>query len=184
MASLGEHGIEDTGEVAIAIPDEEPEPSRAVAEVHQQIAGLLGDPGSGRVDGDAQQMHAAGGMLDDDQNIEPVPQQRVDAKEVRGENAVCLGAQEFSPARPFAARGGIDTGPLQNRPHRAGRKPVAQAASSPWIRRCPHVAFSVARRSTNRRSSGAVQRPPVRRRRGWVQRRVTRSRCHRKIVAG
>lgn len=32
--------------------------------------------------------------------------------------------------------------------------------------------------------SGAVQRPPVRWRRDWVQRRVTRSRCHRTIVAG
>jgi hypothetical protein len=95
---------------------------------HQQIAGLLGDPGSGRVRGDAQQMHAASGMLDDEQNIEPVPQQRVDAQEVRGQNAVCLGAQEFSPARPVAARCRIDTGPLHNRPHRAGRKPVAQAS--------------------------------------------------------
>jgi hypothetical protein len=73
-------------------------------------------------------MHAAGGVLDHEQNIKPVPQQRVDAEEVRGENAVCLGAQEFSPARPFAARCGVDTSSFQDRPHRAGRKLVAQAS--------------------------------------------------------
>jgi hypothetical protein len=69
----GEHGIENGGELAVAIPDEEPEPSRAVAEVHQEVAGLLGDPGSGRVCGDAQQVHAASGVLDDEQNIERCP---------------------------------------------------------------------------------------------------------------
>jgi hypothetical protein len=74
--------------------------SRAVAEIHQQVACLLGDPGSGWVRGDTQQVHAAGGMLDDEQNVEPVPQQRVDAQEVRGENAVCLGAQEFGQLAP------------------------------------------------------------------------------------
>ena len=46
--------------------------SRAVAEVHQQVACLLGDPGSGWVRGDAQQVHAAGGVLDYEQDVEPV----------------------------------------------------------------------------------------------------------------
>ena len=47
----------------------------------------------------------------------------------------------------------------------------------------PQVEFSEARRSTNWRSSDVVNRPPARRRGGWVQRRATRSRCQRKIVA-
>jgi hypothetical protein len=51
-------------------------------------------------------------MLDYEQDVEPV-QQRVHAEEVRGENAVCLGAQEFSPAQPFAARGGVDAARLR-----------------------------------------------------------------------
>ena len=66
-------------------------------------------------------------MLDHEQNIESVQHHRVHAQEIRGENAVCLGAQEFSPARPFAARCRIDTGSFQNRPHRARRKLLAQA---------------------------------------------------------
>ena len=128
MASLANTASNMAVNFAVAIPDEEPEPSRAVAKVDQQVAGLLDNPGSGRVRGDAQQVHAAGGMLDDEQNIEPVPQQRIDAKEVRGENAVCLGAQELPPAGPVAARGGIQAGSLQNRPHRARRKPITQAS--------------------------------------------------------
>jgi hypothetical protein len=35
---------------------------------------------------------AAGGVLDDEQNVEPLEQQRVDAEEVGGENAVRLGS--------------------------------------------------------------------------------------------
>ena len=34
--------------------------------------------------------------------------------------------QEFSPARPFAARGGVDAGSFQDQPHGAGRKPVTK----------------------------------------------------------
>jgi hypothetical protein len=88
----GEHGIEDVGELAVAIPDQESELSRAVAEIHQQVPCLLGDPGSRRVRGNAQEVHAAIDMLDHEQDVEPVKQQRVDAEEVRGKNAVCLGA--------------------------------------------------------------------------------------------
>jgi hypothetical protein len=98
----GEHGIEDVGEFAVATPDQEPELSRAVAEVHQQVAGLLGDPGSGQIRGDAQEVHAAGGMLDYEQDVEPVQQQRVDAEEVRGENAVCWArrnSRQLGPSR-------------------------------------------------------------------------------------
>jgi hypothetical protein len=122
----GKHSIEDGGELAVAISDQAPELSRAVAEVHQQVPCLLGDPGSGRVRGDAEQVHAAGGMLDHEQDVEPVQQQRVDAEEVRGENAVCLRAQEFCPAGPLAARCGFDAGSLQDQPHGAGCKPVAK----------------------------------------------------------
>ena len=107
---VGEHSIEDAGELAVAIPDQHRELSRPVAQVHQQVAGLLSNPGSGRIRGDTQQVHAASSMLNDEQDIESVAQQRVDAKEIRGKNAVCLGTQELSPARPAAARCGVDTG--------------------------------------------------------------------------
>ena len=40
----GEDGVEGGGELRIAVADQEPELLGAVAEVDQQVAGLLGDP--------------------------------------------------------------------------------------------------------------------------------------------
>jgi hypothetical protein len=49
---------------------------------------LLGDPGCVWVHRGAQEVDAAGGVLHDEQDGEPVQQQGVDAEEVGGENAV------------------------------------------------------------------------------------------------
>jgi hypothetical protein len=54
----GEHGIEAGGDFAVMISDQEPELSRAVV-----------DPGSGGVCGDAQQLPAASGVLDYEQDV-------------------------------------------------------------------------------------------------------------------
>lgn len=55
--------------------------------------------------------------------------------------------------------------------------------SSPWIRRYPHVGFSVAISSISRRVPAAVSGLPSLRR-GRVQWRATRRRCHRNKVSG
>jgi hypothetical protein len=48
LDALGlEDGVECAGELGIAIADEEPELGRLVAEVEQEVAGLLGDPCGG-----------------------------------------------------------------------------------------------------------------------------------------
>jgi hypothetical protein len=62
----GEHGVEGGGElaVAVAVADQEPGSFGLVAEVHEQVAGLLGDPGAGGVGGDAGEVHAAAAVLD------------------------------------------------------------------------------------------------------------------------
>ena len=41
----GEHGVERGGELAVSVADQEPEPVGAVAEIHEDVAALLGDPG-------------------------------------------------------------------------------------------------------------------------------------------
>ena len=48
-----------------------PDAAAGVVEVHEQVAGLLGQPGPGRVGGDPEQVHAAGGVLDDEERIQP-----------------------------------------------------------------------------------------------------------------
>ena len=60
-AFAGEHGIEGVGELAVTIPDQEREARHAIAEVHQEVACLLGDPGSAGVRRDAEKVNAAGG---------------------------------------------------------------------------------------------------------------------------
>src|SRR5829696_735410 len=55
----GENGVERGGELAGAVADEEPEAGSAVVEVHQQVAGLMGGPGSGRVAGRPEDVQVA-----------------------------------------------------------------------------------------------------------------------------
>jgi hypothetical protein len=43
-ADRGEDPVERGGELRVSIPDQEPEPIGSLAEVHRQVAGLLGHP--------------------------------------------------------------------------------------------------------------------------------------------
>lgn len=60
-------------------------------------------------------------------------QQRVDAEEVGSENAVGLGGEELAPGGADAARGGIDAGPFENRPHRTGPDLEAQSRGCTFL---------------------------------------------------
>jgi hypothetical protein len=61
-----EHGVEGAGELACTIPDQELGWSRALAEVHQEVTRRLRRSRAVGVGGDAGQVNAAGGVLDDD----------------------------------------------------------------------------------------------------------------------
>ena len=45
-AFCGEHRVEGTGELGVSIADQKPEGRRSVAEIHDEVAGLLGRPGA------------------------------------------------------------------------------------------------------------------------------------------
>jgi hypothetical protein len=79
-AFAGGDGVDCVGELGVAIPDQERALSRAVAEVHQEVACLLSDPSSVGVRRDAPEVDTAGGVLEDDRHREPVKQQGVDAE--------------------------------------------------------------------------------------------------------
>ena len=59
----GEHGVERGGELAVPVADQELELLGAIAELHQQVAGLLRDPVPGRVGGYAAEVHPAAAVL-------------------------------------------------------------------------------------------------------------------------
>ena len=122
----GEHGIEGAGELARAVPDQELDRGRPVAQVHQEVAGCLRCPRAVRAGGDAGQAGAAGAVLDDDQGINTAEQHGVHVDEVDGEDAAGLRGKELLPGRAGAAGRGIDPGVVQDLPHRGGGDRVAE----------------------------------------------------------
>src|SRR3954468_11251554 len=85
-----------------------------------------------------------------------VGEDRVDGGDVDGEDCLGLRGDELSPGGPGASRGGIEAGVLEDRPDGGRGDPMAEATSSPWMRRYPHPGFSRAIRSTSTRNSGNV----------------------------
>ena len=97
-AHIGQDSIERRGKLAGPIADEEAEFSDAIAEIHHQVADLLGSPSAIGIDGHAQQMHGAGGNLQDEQHVDPLECHRaVHMEEVTGQHRRCLRAQELPP---------------------------------------------------------------------------------------
>ncbi|MCQ8193896.1 hypothetical protein [Streptomyces rugosispiralis] len=68
-AVAGEDGVECGGELAVPVTDEEPEASGPVAEVHEQVAGELGNLCAGGTGCDAQGVDAPGGDLHDEEDV-------------------------------------------------------------------------------------------------------------------
>src|SRR4051812_9349111 len=66
----GEHGVERGGELAVPVVDQEPEPVSALAELYEQVAGLLRNPIPGRVCGDPGEVHATAVVFDHEEDVE------------------------------------------------------------------------------------------------------------------
>jgi hypothetical protein len=91
-----ERGCELTGPVA----DEEPECGGTLVKIHQQVAGLLGGPGAGRVAGCTENVHVAVADFDGEEDVDPLEGDRaVDVEEVHGQHGRGLPAQKPSPCR-------------------------------------------------------------------------------------
>ena len=66
---IREHRIEGGRELPRAIADQEPEPPGAFAEIHHEVAGLLGGPGPVGMSGHAQDVQGAIGDLEREQDL-------------------------------------------------------------------------------------------------------------------
>ena len=129
QVGAGEDGVERGGELAVSVADQEPELLGAVAEVHQQVAGLLGDPGAGGVGGDSGEVHASAAVLDDDEDVEAAQEDGVDVGEVDGEDGVGLRGQELSPGRTGPSGRGIESRGLVRRSTATSCRSVRISAS-------------------------------------------------------
>jgi hypothetical protein len=118
----GKHRVERGAELGVAVPDKEPDAVSGVVEVHEQIAGLLGEPGAGGAGGDPEDVYAAGGVLDDEERIQPAQGDGVEVEQVAGEDRVSLGVQELGPR-------------WSGSPGRRGRRRRCAGSSRPWRRR-------------------------------------------------
>jgi hypothetical protein len=68
---------------------------RLPAKVHHQVAGLLGGPFSGGMQGDADDSDPPGCVLDYGQDVDVRPVEQAGGEEVAGQDRPGLGAQEL-----------------------------------------------------------------------------------------
>ena len=91
-AGGGEDGVEGVGEFGVPVTDEEAELLCAFIQVHEQVAGLLGDPCAGRMAGGAQDVDAAAGDLHHEEDVDPLEEDGVDGEEIAREDTGRLGS--------------------------------------------------------------------------------------------
>jgi len=61
--------VEGSGELAVSVVDQEPDGRGIVFEGDEEVTGLLGDPRTGGVGGDAGKMHTPVVKLDEEQHV-------------------------------------------------------------------------------------------------------------------
>jgi hypothetical protein len=71
------------------------DPVRLFAEVHDQVAGLLGGPFSGWMPGDSEDANAPAGVFDHGQDVGLGAVEQAGREEVAGQDRLGLGAQEL-----------------------------------------------------------------------------------------
>lgn len=69
-AVCGEDRIEGCGEPTVPVPEQDRDRAGAVGEIHQQVAGGLSGPRTGRMRRHSDQMCPAGAMFDRDQCVD------------------------------------------------------------------------------------------------------------------
>ena len=135
-----------------------------VAEVHDEVAGLLGGPGPVGVRGDAEDVQVAVADLEHEQDVEPSQRERaVDVEEVDGEHAGGLCAQELPPAGvgvPGWRR--WDPVALEDPADRRGADAVAEFEQFTLDPAYPQLGFSRAIRSTSAARTSSIGGRPGR----------------------
>jgi hypothetical protein len=80
-----------------------------------------------RMGGDAEDVHPTAGVLDDEERVEPVQGDRVEVKQVAGEDRLALRSEELCPGRSGPPRRGVDSGGVQDFPDGGDADLVAES---------------------------------------------------------
>ena len=122
----GEHRVEGGGVLRVAVSDQEPERPDPLAQVAEQVAGLLNRPWTGRVRGHTEDVHPPGGDFHHKQHIQSPEADGVEAEEVGRQQSGRLRVQERPPGRISTAGRRTDPGVAQDPPNCAGAHPVTE----------------------------------------------------------
>jgi hypothetical protein len=115
-----EHVVEAAGELRVPITQQVPHPAPLLAEHQQQVAGLLGDPGTVGIGGHARQVDPSRLVFDEEQHIQPPPD-RVDGEEVARHDPSRLPTQERPPRGGRSSRCRVQPVAAQRRADRGRR---------------------------------------------------------------
>jgi hypothetical protein len=96
-----------------------------LGQVPDQVPGDLGDKAVVGVPGDTEQVGAPAGVLNGEQDVEPLEHHRVDREEVRRQDALGLGSQELGPGRA-STRCWSQAMAAEHSPHRRRPDPDAE----------------------------------------------------------
>src|ERR1039457_6989857 len=113
----GEDRIERGGEVRSAVADHELRSLRLLAEVHEQVAGLLRGPFPGRVQGDAEDADAPGRVLDHGQHVSLGAAGQAGREEVARQDRVGLRTQGTAARLARSVGRGVDAAGLEDLPY-------------------------------------------------------------------
>jgi hypothetical protein len=79
------------------------------------------------VGADTEDVHSAAGVLDDEEHVQPAQGDRVEVKQVAGQDHVRLRPRELGPRLPGSPRRGVDADAVQDVPDGGGANLVAEA---------------------------------------------------------
>jgi hypothetical protein len=97
MPSVVNTPIEQAGELAVPVPDQESEVVGLIAKAGHQVAGLLRDPASCRVRRDTQHVDTACSVFDHHEAVQPGGSDRFHAEEVAGHEPGRLDFKKLAP---------------------------------------------------------------------------------------
>jgi hypothetical protein len=121
-----EDRVERGGELGVPVVEQKSQVIGAFVEGHQQVAGLLGDPGTGGVGGAAGDVDLPGSQFQEEQYVQSLEEHGIDGEEVTCHDGAGLGGEELGPGRAGPAGCGVDPRLVQDLPDRAGCEVLAE----------------------------------------------------------
>ena len=129
-------------------------------------------------------MQASGVVFEEGQCVEACAEHGVEVQEVRRDDALCLGGEEFAPGGARAAWCRVDAGVVQGLPDRRRGDPVAEPDRFTVDEAMSQRGFSLASRTTSVVIAARAGGRPMRRRVEWSHLRAMNLRCQASRVPG